>query len=571
MRQFFNKTFLISIIVLVGIYTVTAWIFNIRSERETTIDLNVAQLKGYVQVAEKALQEGQIREVASYFPKDIRLTVVDREGRVTFDTDSAYVGQFENHSKRRELKSAHYRGSGYAYRVSASTGDDSFYYAEYFKDHYVRVAVPNFLTPEHSFRATRILLLLGILILFFMAWKMYLASQAHADHLKKLENLPKKIASGEEIEPVDIPKKESDVITHELLELLRQKELTHKEIEHNRERLALHFEVSNVGIGIFNARGETQFTNSHFIQYANMISRDPITEVGQILDDPEFQAVKAFAGRPFDPQARLLSVKMNPGGHSYEVQCITEEKGGYEITITDITEAEKNRVLKQELTGNITHELRTPLTAIKGYLEMLSFQDLSSDERTLFTDKALAQSARLASLLDDISLLSKLEDPSNNYTFETIDLKLLVEEVRIAFADRLAEAGDSFHNNLPDNLLMEGNHTLLTSVFQNLTENALRYAGSGISIEVTLYHKDAKYLYLSFRDTGIGVDERHLGRIFERFYRVDEGRTRAKGGTGLGLSIVRNAISFHGGQAHARRSHSGGLEIMFTLRIVHNV
>ena len=566
MLKFLNKRLLIAILILVGIYTVAAWVITLRSEEDTTLELNVAQLKSYVTVAENARREGRLGEVTRLLPKEVRVTVIDEEGRVTFDTDSAKVGSFENHSKRQELKGARYQGNGYGARVSRSTGDDTFYYAEFFHDHYLRVGVPNFLTPKHSFGLTRILLLLGILILFFLAWKMYLTARNHALHLERLADLSKKIAADEEIEPGDLKQDDkTDAITRELLEILRQKEQNRRDLESNRERLELHFEVTKIGVGIFDKDWKTTFANAHFIQYAGLLSSEPITEVGQLLDDPIFSKVKAFVMKPYDPKNRILSDKMNSGGHTYDIQCIREPKGGFEITITDVTEAEKNRILKQELTSNITHELRTPLTAIRGYLEMLSYGDLSGEERTLFTDKALAQSARLSSLLDDISLLSKLEEPGNNYTFEEIDLRQLLEECRIPFADRLSEAGDTFRNNLPEGLLLDGNRSLLSSVFQNLLENSVRYAGRGVDIEVNLYHQDSRNLYLSYHDTGIGVDEAHLGRIFERFYRIEEGRSRAKGGTGLGLSIVRNAIAFHGGTAGARRHASGGLEIIFTL------
>lgn len=570
MTSFFSKRFLVTILALVSIYTVVAWAVNFHSEQKTNIELNVARLKGFVEVAENARKAGDFDEVVRFFPDEIRVTVIDEEGRVTFDTDSAGVGTFENHRLRQELKEAHFRSEGTGARVSVTTGHDTFYYAEYFGDHYIRVGVPNFLTAAHSFRLTRLLLLLGIVILFFLAWRMVIAIREHREHLESLARLSKQIATGEEINPDEYPAGTGDEITRELLEIVRQRELATKELAQSRERLLLHFEAANIGIGLFDRSRNTVFTNSLFIQYASMISSTPITEVSQFIDDPLLSDLRDFAGRPYDPEDRIHRIKIDRNGHYYEIQCLKGEKGGFELTISDITEAERNRLLKQELTSNITHELRTPLTAIRGYLEMLSYHGLSEDERVTFTDKALGQSTRLSSLLDDVSLLAKLDEPTNNYTFEEVDLKLLVEEVRVAFVDRLSDAKDTFHNNLPDNLAIRGNRSLLFSIFQNLLENAIRYAGDGVTIELNLYHRDNRYLYFSFYDTGKGVDDSHLGRLFERFYRVDEGRSRAKGGTGLGLSIVRNAISFHGGQAQARRHHSGGLEILFTIQIKAN-
>ncbi|MCC6448200.1 MAG: two-component sensor histidine kinase, partial [Chitinophagaceae bacterium] len=120
---------------------------------------------------------------------------------------------------------------------------------------------------------------------------------------------------------------------------------------------------------------------------------------------------------------------------------------------------------------------------------------------------------------------------------------------------------------LSDNLSLTGNANLLYSLFKNLTDNAIRYAGENIKINISLYNEDANFYYFSFYDTGIGIkEESHLNRIFERFYRINEGRTRDTGGSGLGLSIVKNAVFFHKGKITAKNRKEGGLEFLFTLK-----
>ena len=119
---------------------------------------------------------------------------------------------------------------------------------------------------------------------------------------------------------------------------------------------------------------------------------------------------------------------------------------------------------------------------------------------------------------------------------------------------------------LPDDLSIYGNYSLIYSIFRNLMENSLRYAGDGKEIHINCYNITPDYLYFSVYDTGIGVAEEHLPRLFERFYRVTEGRTRDNGGTGLGLSIVRNAVTFHHGDIAVRNRKEGGLEYLFTLK-----
>ena len=120
-------------------------------------------------------------------------------------------------------------------------------------------------------------------------------------------------------------------------------------------------------------------------------------------------------------------------------------------------------------------------------------------------------------------------------------------------------------NLLPDNISIQGNSSLLYSIFRNLTDNAIAYAGTNISITVSCFRQDEQFYYFSFADTGIGIGAEHLGRIFERFYRVDKGRSRKLGGTGLGLAIVKNAVLLHGGTIFAKNNPEGGLEFIFSL------
>ena len=120
------------------------------------------------------------------------------------------------------------------------------------------------------------------------------------------------------------------------------------------------------------------------------------------------------------------------------------------------------------------------------------------------------------------------------------------------------------NNQLPDILVIKGNRQLLYSIFRNLMDNAINYAGTGAIIGISAV-ETTRHWRFTFSDTGHGIAEEHLPHIFERFYRVDKGRSRAMGGTGLGLAIVKNAVLHHGGNIQALRNQSGGLTIEFTL------
>ena len=142
----------------------------------------------------------------------------------------------------------------------------------------------------------------------------------------------------------------------------------------------------------------------------------------------------------------------------------------------------------------------------------------------------------------------------------------MLNEVALA----LEEKHITVINRLPDELSINGNSSLLYSIFRNLMDNAIAYAGTGVTVKINCFREDEKFYYFSFSDTGTGVPEEHLNRIFERFYCVDKGRSRKLGGTGLGLAIVKNAVLFHGGTIFAKNNPSGGLEFVFTLQKQNN-
>jgi signal transduction histidine kinase len=172
----------------------------------------------------------------------------------------------------------------------------------------------------------------------------------------------------------------------------------------------------------------------------------------------------------------------------------------------------------------------------------------------------------LSELIQDMSLITKIEDAPHSFRLENISLFNLLEDLRRDLEIPLQEKHIQMKWNITEKTLVKGNQNLLYSIFRNLTDNAIRYAGNDITILITQYSEDRDFYYFSYADTGVGIpDEQHLNRLFERFYRINEGRTRDTGGSGLGLSIVKNAILFHRGNIVAKNRAGGGLEFLFKL------
>ena len=233
----------------------------------------------------------------------------------------------------------------------------------------------------------------------------------------------------------------------------------------------------------------------------------------------------------------------------------------------EASEAERrNRQLKQEMTSNIAHELKTPVSSIRGYLEiLLSDKPVDDERRRFFLDRCFRQTLRLSDLIQDVSIINKLEESADLFPRTEVDATEVAKEAIGDLADKAAAAGITIQNNLPA-MPLGGNHELLYCIFRNLVENSIAYAGSNINIVLETYKESPDHYFIHYYDTGKGVADEYLSRLFDRFVRIDEGRSRQNGGTGLGLSIVKHSVLFHGGEIYARNREGGGLEYFFSLK-----
>jgi signal transduction histidine kinase len=190
---------------------------------------------------------------------------------------------------------------------------------------------------------------------------------------------------------------------------------------------------------------------------------------------------------------------------------------------------------------------------------------LDPEKRYYFVSKAIAQVERLNELIADLSKLNKIEEARDLYPFELINIHNLVQDVAENLLPSSPDREITVNNQISSDLQLRGNSSLLFSVFLNLMENAIKYGGENVCITIAQYHQDEKFYHFVFTDNGPGIPEGHSLRIFERFYRIDDGRSRKTGGTGLGLAIVKNAIQLHNGDISVKNRPEGGLEFLFTL------
>ncbi len=268
-----------------------------------------------------------------------------------------------------------------------------------------------------------------------------------------------------------------------------------------------------------------------------------------------------------------MSITINKNGRTFIVECIIFQDASFEISINDVTQEEEQINLKRQLTQNIAHELKTPVSSIQGYLETIVNNDnISREKMNTFLERCYAQSNRLSRLLRDISVLTRMDEAANMIDMERVDISVLVGNIINEVALELEEKHITIVDSLKKGIQIKGNYSLLYSIFRNLMDNAIAYAGTNIQININCFREDENFYYFSFSDTGVGVPAEHLNRLFERFYRVDKGRSRKLGGTGLGLAIVKNAVIIHGGNISAKkqskrwtgiRVYTGEREVIF--------
>lgn len=580
----FSQRLFLSVIFLFLGYAVCFMLFQYKREKAYKIELLNTQLQNYNnQLCDFLADHHGVNSdsmqsyVTTHMMPNLRVTLIEPSGKVVYDNTNANWKSFANHSSRKEVQDALMYGSGYSIsRQSESIqGEEYFYSARYYPPYriIIRSALPYNLSLAEHLQADSGYLWFALIICLVLIFIFYRFTRKLGKSITKLQQFAMKADRNEPID-MDIlqtfPKNELGEISQHIIKIYKRLHRAKEALYIEREKLISHLQTSHEGLGVFTKERQEILVNNLFTQYINNISDRNLRSTNEIFDIPELQPIIEFLNRNegnFSKEEKRYAMHLNKNARSFTLECIIFQDMSFEISINDITQEEEQARLKRQLTQNIAHELKTPVSSIQGYLEtIISNPNIPQENVRVFLERSYAQSNRLTFLLRDISVLTRMDEAPELVEKEQVNLSKIVENILNGVALGLEEKHITVVNKLPSEVILTGSSSLLYSIFRNLIDNAIAYAGNDIQITINCFREDEKFYYFSFSDTGVGVPEEHLNRLFERFYRVDKGRSRKLGGTGLGLAIVKNAVLFHGGTIFAKNMPKGGLEFVFTLK-----
>ena len=572
--------------LLFAVFTFSIILYQNKREQHFRIAQLETSLNEYTDIANRYIEHNSLFKDKTFSKLDslkyiipvakARITVVNFEGKVLYDNIIVDYEHMENHKERPEIQKALFSEFGENIRHSSTTNEEYIYYAKSYKNYVIRAAVVYDTEIKAFLKADWVFIPFFIFLFLIFGFLLRYIANHLGDSITKLKDFAVKIRRNEAIimdNDIQFSNDELGFISQEIIQLYQKLRKTKTELVLEKEKLISHLFVLKEGVAFFSANKKAILNNSHFIFYINIIAEETTISVEKIFLSEEFKEVNKFidktiaANTTFQPtEPPRMDYSVQKDGFHFNIQCIVFPDKSFEILISDQTQLMRRSIMKQQITSNISHELKTPIASVKGYLEtVLNNPELDQPKQRYFIEKAYNQSERLTQLVNDIALLNKIEEYSELYIREKVQIKKVINEAIESFSDQIRQKVIQVVCSIEDDVIVNANYSLMFSVFRNLMENSVNYGGENIIISITKYHDDSAFYYFSFSDNGSGVEEEHLSRLFERFYRVDSGRSRKEGGTGLGLAIVKNAIISFKGEISARKRKGGGLEFLFSL------
>jgi two-component system phosphate regulon sensor histidine kinase PhoR len=512
-----------------------------------------------------SLGPDQLQDLAHELTGDteVRLTVIREDGIVVADSSRTWeqVGTMDNHAGRPEVSAALGSGQGSSVRRSDTTGVHYVYAAQVVTSEEGRYVL-RLAQPLAGLQALRrslgwVLIAASVAALLAMSGLLWWLEWRVSKALPELVTGAEILEAGDFSHRVTLPTDpELARIGRFLNRIAEEAETRIEELE--TERRHLRAVVSSMGEGVLvtDSEGFVWLANSAFNEIFEIrgetSGRSPLELTRQTqLEDLIISTLVKGLGSTTEIELQGL-----PSRHVALASTPLGEGLGAVVVARDITDLVRLTQVRRDFIANISHELKTPLAAIRGYTETLRDGAMDEPEAShRFLGRILQQCSRLQTLLEDLLTLSRLENLEGQLEPQPVDLQRILDDCLETLAPKISERQIDLDVNLTPLPRQTGDPEALQRLFINLLENAIKYNRTGGRVAVEL-SPNAGEVVLQVNDTGIGIPATSIDRVFERFYRVDKGRSRDEGGTGLGLAIVKHVAQLHGGYVEVE-SHLG--------------
>ena len=492
-----------------------------------------------------------------------RVTLIDPGGHVRGDTefDRASLAQLQNHRDRPEVRAAldSARGVGMNERLSASTNERQLYVAIRGGPPglaVVRVSTTLAIVDAQVHAVQRAVALAGLVMLlagWLVAWML---ARALAWPLLRIANAATDIAAGR---PAEFPDVHVPELAHQvdaLRAMHHELERRFEDLRREREESRTLLEALSDGVLAADKRGIVVETNAAARRLLGYGETEPLPPLGELFHDRAHRALM----REVLTGAVVEGRELDLGDRTVVFSARPLAEGGTLLVLSDVTDVRRLETIRRDFVANVSHELKTPLTAIAGYAETLAAE--SSDSQTTGFSRTIVDNARrMQRLVDDLLDLSRIESGGWRPEPRKIAIDAAAREAWRPFAERASSRDVQLET---DSGSVNSDPEALRQIFTNLFDNALRHTPTGGRIRVSA-QRAGHDTVVRVSDTGSGIGADHLPRIFERFYRVDPGRSRQEGGTGLGLAIVKHLVEAHGGRVEAESELGRGTTILLYL------
>ncbi|MGZ8414667.1 MAG: ATP-binding protein [Gemmatirosa sp.] len=492
-----------------------------------------------------------------------RVTLIAPDGRVLGDSefDDAALVALENHAMRPEVVAAMRDGAGVARRASRSAGDEELYVAVRGPLGVARVSLSTRAVDAIFARSRREVFYAGGIAMVVALAFAALFSREVSRPVADLRDVTKALAAGDlSRRPALSAPGEVGELASAVRALAEQLQARLAALDTEQALMVALTEALNEGVVAVDERQQVVRLNAVARHLLDL--REPVPFSIDRL--PRLRALRAALGdalagtvtpaEVMRVQERVLALTARP-----------LPGGGAVLALLDLTPLRRLENVRRDFVANVSHELKTPLTVVAGFAETLVEDDLAPEQRRQFAQAVLANASRMQRIVDDLLDLSRIESGRWRPAPEDVSVEVAAAEATSAVQGTAAAKGVAITvAPAPDATVVHADPTAVRQVLSNLVENGMRHTPAGGSISVTTRRVEDG-IWLSVRDTGCGIAPEHLPRVFERFYRVDPGRSRADGGTGLGLAIVRHLVEAHGGRIHAESEvgHGTTIEALF--------